>query len=178
MLAVAAEPNADATVWTLTLRDGVTWHDGKPLTADDVVYTIKNWVNPQNYYSYTLSAIMDGKGVRKRDARTVEVSLLKAVADFPSLACVLQRGRDSSGYNECRLQQEPDRDGRVQVPVIHPRHPERVPGQPRLLADGPTVRRRAGDRLRRSPMIVPGLPRLKAGSVDTAPQDAVSRSPV
>jgi peptide/nickel transport system substrate-binding protein len=39
-LAVAWQPNADGTVWTFTLRDGVTWHDGKPFTAEDVKYTL------------------------------------------------------------------------------------------------------------------------------------------
>ena len=28
-------------VYTLTLRDGISWGDGKPLTADDVVYTVE-----------------------------------------------------------------------------------------------------------------------------------------
>ena len=40
-LAESAEPNADATVWTVKVRSGVTWHDGKPLTADDVATGIK-----------------------------------------------------------------------------------------------------------------------------------------
>lgn len=38
-LAVSWEPNADATVWTFKLREGVTWHDGEPFTADDVKFT-------------------------------------------------------------------------------------------------------------------------------------------
>src|SRR4051795_12516395 len=29
-LAESAEPNSDGTVWTVTVRSGVTWHDGKP----------------------------------------------------------------------------------------------------------------------------------------------------
>ena len=32
-LAAKVEHNADATVWTITLRDGVVFHDGTPLTA-------------------------------------------------------------------------------------------------------------------------------------------------
>lgn len=38
-LATSWEPNDDATVWTFTLREGVTWHDGEPFTADDVKFT-------------------------------------------------------------------------------------------------------------------------------------------
>ncbi|MGZ6213994.1 MAG: ABC transporter substrate-binding protein, partial [Candidatus Limnocylindria bacterium] len=30
--------NADATQWKFTLRDGVTWQDGKPITCEDVKY--------------------------------------------------------------------------------------------------------------------------------------------
>lgn len=30
----------DATVFTFKLHPGVTWHDGKPFSADDVVYTV------------------------------------------------------------------------------------------------------------------------------------------
>jgi peptide/nickel transport system substrate-binding protein len=35
-LAESVEPNADYTQWTITLRDGVTFHDGSELTADVV----------------------------------------------------------------------------------------------------------------------------------------------
>ncbi|WCO66025.1 ABC transporter substrate-binding protein [Iamia majanohamensis] len=35
-LAEAVEPNEDSTEWTITLRDGVTFHDGSPLTAEVV----------------------------------------------------------------------------------------------------------------------------------------------
>jgi peptide/nickel transport system substrate-binding protein len=103
-LAESAEPNADATVWTLRLRQGVTWHDGKPLTADDVVYTMKNWLNSLNYYAPTMGLVLDAKGVRKRDARTIEVPLLKAVADFPSFMCyescyVIRAGTKQRDFN-------------------------------------------------------------------------------
>jgi peptide/nickel transport system substrate-binding protein len=40
-LAVSFEPNKNATEWTFKIRDGVTFHDGKKLTADDVVYSMK-----------------------------------------------------------------------------------------------------------------------------------------
>lgn len=81
-LAQSGEPNKDATVWTLKLRDGVTWHDGKPFTADDVVFTIKGWGKPTNYASATFAGLVDFKHVRKLDKLTVEVPLLLPVADF------------------------------------------------------------------------------------------------
>lgn len=40
-LATSVEPNADATLWTIKLRTGVKFHDGKPMTADDVKYTFE-----------------------------------------------------------------------------------------------------------------------------------------
>lgn len=39
-LATAFTPNEDATEWTISLREGVTFHDGTPLTADDVLYSL------------------------------------------------------------------------------------------------------------------------------------------
>ncbi len=38
-LAESWEVSEDGLTYTFTLRDGVTWHDGTPLTADDVVYS-------------------------------------------------------------------------------------------------------------------------------------------
>ena len=86
-LAESAEPNSNATRWTIRIRDGVTFHNGAPLTADDVVYTIRGWLNPKNTNDASaIAPLIDGKGVRKRDRLTVEVPLLRPVAEFPSLA--------------------------------------------------------------------------------------------
>ena len=40
-LAESWEVAEDGVTWTFTLRDGVTFHNGNPLTAEDVVYTIE-----------------------------------------------------------------------------------------------------------------------------------------
>ena len=37
MLAEVCEPNEDPSLWTCTLRQGVTFHDGSPFDANDVV---------------------------------------------------------------------------------------------------------------------------------------------
>ena len=38
LLAESMESNRDATVWTIRLRKDITFHDGKPLKAEDVVH--------------------------------------------------------------------------------------------------------------------------------------------
>jgi peptide/nickel transport system substrate-binding protein len=83
-LATSGEPNKDATVWTLKLRDGVTFHNGKPFSADDVVYTINTWGTKQSNYQAQAAALIDLKGVRKLDRLTVHVPLLRPFADFPA----------------------------------------------------------------------------------------------
>ena len=76
LLADSITPNADASVWQVKLRKGVTWHDGKPLTADDVVYTMDRIVNPKAPMvgAATLSGLKVGD-TKKIDAQTVEFHL-------------------------------------------------------------------------------------------------------
>ena len=40
-LATGCEPNEDYTQWTCTLREGLKWSDGSPLTASDVAFTYR-----------------------------------------------------------------------------------------------------------------------------------------
>ena len=37
------EVSADRLTWTFTLRDGLLWHDGKPVTSEDCVASLKRW---------------------------------------------------------------------------------------------------------------------------------------
>ncbi|MCW5881148.1 MAG: hypothetical protein KIS91_09490, partial [Anaerolineae bacterium] len=45
-LATAWQANSDATEWTFTLRDGVRFHDGTPLTAEAVKFNFDRWLDP------------------------------------------------------------------------------------------------------------------------------------
>jgi peptide/nickel transport system substrate-binding protein len=40
-LATGCEPNADSTEWTCTLREGLRWSDGSPLTSRDIAFTYR-----------------------------------------------------------------------------------------------------------------------------------------
>ena len=56
VLATSWSANSKADVWTFKIRQGVKFHDGSPLTADDVVYTYKLQTNPSGS-SNALSAL-------------------------------------------------------------------------------------------------------------------------
>ena len=47
MLAASWETSADGLTWTFKLKPGVTWHDGSPFKAADVVYSIKRVQDPK-----------------------------------------------------------------------------------------------------------------------------------
>lgn len=89
--------------WIFHLRDGITWSDGTPITAQDIVWSWQRLVDPKTaspYASYlgsmnVLNAtdIAQGKkapdtlGVKALDDRTLEISLTQPTASFlPMLA--------------------------------------------------------------------------------------------
>ncbi|MGW7274955.1 ABC transporter substrate-binding protein [Streptomyces sp. NPDC054864] len=75
--ALATEVPTDdkATTWKFTLRPGAKWHDGKPVTADDVVFVFDRILDPK---TQTLAkGFFESwlKEVRKVDATSVELIL-------------------------------------------------------------------------------------------------------
>jgi peptide/nickel transport system substrate-binding protein len=44
--------NKSTMTYTFDLRKGVKWHDGKPFTADDVVFSYNMFMNPKSINSY------------------------------------------------------------------------------------------------------------------------------
>lgn len=84
-LAESGEPNRDATIWTFRLRSGVHFHNGKPLTADDVIATLKTWADPSNFANGLIGNRIDTKNLKKLDRLTVRVPLLQANARLPQL---------------------------------------------------------------------------------------------
>jgi peptide/nickel transport system substrate-binding protein len=85
MLALSWSPNTDGSVWTFKLRPSVTFHNGSPMTADDVVYTFQQLSDPKNA-SNALSAfggVLTPAGVTKVDAMTVAFHLEAPNGNFP-----------------------------------------------------------------------------------------------
>jgi peptide/nickel transport system substrate-binding protein len=66
------EVSADGLVYTFTLRDGLLWHDGQPVTAEDCVASIKRWAARDAVGQKLMTFIQT---VAAKDARTIELSL-------------------------------------------------------------------------------------------------------
>ena len=68
MLATSWKPSKGGAVWTFNLRQGVKFHDGSPLTADDVVYTFQQLSDPKNASNAlsTFTGVLKPDGVVRR----------------------------------------------------------------------------------------------------------------
>src|SRR5215213_2934475 len=99
-LAENMEANADATEFTFTVRDGLMWSDGTPLTAADFEYSWKRVLDPNTKSEYTTAmyplknaaeidsgtGTIDDLGVKATDEKTLVATLAGPTPFFPLLA--------------------------------------------------------------------------------------------
>lgn len=83
-LAESWKANADLTEYTFTVRQGVTWHDGKPLTPADVKFTFDTYIDPKAN-SARKSALSMLKETQVVDDKTVKFVLNTSYAPLPVL---------------------------------------------------------------------------------------------
>jgi peptide/nickel transport system substrate-binding protein len=85
MLATSWSHNGDGAVWTFKLRRGVRFHNGQPMTADDVVYTFKQQADPKNGSTAlsTFAGVLKPEGVVRVDSETVAFHLESPNGNFP-----------------------------------------------------------------------------------------------
>jgi len=102
LIAEEVTPNADASKWTVRVRQDAVFHDGRSVSADDVIFSYKRIIDPKapKAGAATLSDL-PASGIRKVDARTVEFNLSspnavfsEAIADY--LNTILPVGYDPS----------------------------------------------------------------------------------
>jgi peptide/nickel transport system substrate-binding protein len=80
-LAESIEPNDDLSEWTITLRSGITFHDGTELNAELMKRIFDEYLNIEG--STALGAIADVESVRVDDDLTYTYLLTETVASFP-----------------------------------------------------------------------------------------------
>ncbi|MEX2502008.1 MAG: ABC transporter substrate-binding protein [Trueperaceae bacterium] len=94
-LAESWEVSEDATTLTFTLREGLTFHDGEPLTAHDVAFTFRSMAHPdyeggrfaeisvlEGAQAYRDGEADDVSGIRVLDDRTVSFVTNEPFAPF------------------------------------------------------------------------------------------------
>ena len=97
-LAESWTPNDAVDVWTFKLRQGVTFNDGTPFEAEDVVTSMERVLDPDSGSGALsqLGGVLSPGGTKAIDATTVEFSLDKPFADFPYMV-------SSGNYNTAIL---------------------------------------------------------------------------
>lgn len=82
-LATKWTPSAGNKTWTFDLRPGVKWSNGKPLTAEDIVKTFENYLDPDTASQWLTSL----EPIQKVSAKgnTVVIDLKKANALLPNI---------------------------------------------------------------------------------------------
>jgi peptide/nickel transport system substrate-binding protein len=84
LLAESIEPAKSTKQWDIRLKQGLTFHNGKTVTADDVIFSIRRIIDPKAPKTGAASiGYVDAKQLKKLDDRTVRVTLKFANAGFP-----------------------------------------------------------------------------------------------
>jgi len=94
-IAESWEPNEDGSVWTFTIRSGVTFHNGQALTSEDVVTTFDKLINPDGGSANAQSAlggVLSAGNIEAPDDTTVVFNLDAPNGNFPTLV-------SSANYN-------------------------------------------------------------------------------
>ncbi len=81
VLAEEITPHGSTSEWVIRLRPGITFHDGKPLTADDVIFTLTR-ILTQKLSGATSLGPIDVKGLKKLDSHTVLVPMTSPYGSF------------------------------------------------------------------------------------------------
>jgi peptide/nickel transport system substrate-binding protein len=86
-LAESWKPNADGSVWTFKIRQGVKFHDGTPMTAEDVAASINALSDPKSGSNAlsTFAGVLSKGSATAADASTVQFELDAPNGNFPYL---------------------------------------------------------------------------------------------
>lgn len=83
-LAEFAEISPDATTWTVRLRQGLEFHHGKTVTADDFVFSARRLTDPGLASPYAgLLSYVDRERIEKLDDRTVRFHFKNGMGFVP-----------------------------------------------------------------------------------------------
>jgi peptide/nickel transport system substrate-binding protein len=79
------EITSDGLTYSVTIREDAVWHDGIPVTADDVVFTVQTAQNPDYGAPLDVRASWQGVEVERASERVVLFKLRDKYAQFSSV---------------------------------------------------------------------------------------------
>jgi peptide/nickel transport system substrate-binding protein len=82
LLAESIESNKQGSVWTVRLKPGVEFHNGKTLGAEDLIFSVRRMINSGGPAKSSLYFV-DTKQLKKMDSRTVRLTFKTPYAEFP-----------------------------------------------------------------------------------------------
>jgi peptide/nickel transport system substrate-binding protein len=89
------------TQFTIRIRDGIEFQNGKTFTADDVIYSLQRIGTQKNGLTgFAATATMDIKNLKKVDKRTVQLPLLSPDSTVPQTLASYTFGMVPVGYEK------------------------------------------------------------------------------
>ncbi|MFA7171437.1 MAG: ABC transporter substrate-binding protein [Candidatus Paceibacterota bacterium] len=105
----------DNLVYTFTLKKGVTWHDGVPFTAEDVVFTYETLTKDESLSASITSNYQDIESVTAPDNYTVVFKMSKynaAMLGYFTMGIIPEHLLKGQDINTCSFNQNPVGTGR------------------------------------------------------------------
>jgi peptide/nickel transport system substrate-binding protein len=74
--------SADGTIYNFSIRPNATWHDGEPVTSDDVIFTIELIKSSGSLFPQDIKDLWSQVEVKKLDDKTLQIRLTEPFAPF------------------------------------------------------------------------------------------------
>ncbi len=81
-LAEAWGTSQDGTIYNFSIRPNAVWHDGAPVTSDDVIFTIDLIKSNISFYPQDVKALWDGVEIRRMDEKTMQFRITEPFVPF------------------------------------------------------------------------------------------------
>ena len=72
----------DGTIYNFTIRPNAIWHDGQPVTSDDIIFTVELIKSPASFYPQDVKALWSRVEVVRLNDKTLQFKIQEPYAPF------------------------------------------------------------------------------------------------
>jgi peptide/nickel transport system substrate-binding protein len=139
-LAQSWEHSADYREWTYHLRPGVQWHDGVPVSAHDIAFSVDLWKRASHYYTYFVESatVVDDSTVRIRYTTSADESIMSYLTYYPKH---ILEALDPKEFNEWNFWTHPVGNGPYRFVRHEPQTMIEFAANPDFFLGEPSIRR-------------------------------------